>query len=861
MKKIYFLALALCFFNGLYAQNIIFPDINLKMKLISLNVDTNSNFEIEVNEALKITFLDLSNSNIGSLKGLENFTNLQYLNCNNNQTFWDLDITKLNNLQYLNLSNNQKITYLYIQNSNLSSLVLEGLTNLTYIECTLNKKLTSLNISGAVNLTEMLVSNNNLTSLNVDGLINIKKLYCQVNQLPRLDIDNLTSLEILDCSGNLLTGLSLTKLANLKSLSCRNNRLFKLDASNLSKLTDLECGSNEIFDLKLVGLTNLKSLICQANQLTVLDTHDLISLESLWCGVNQFKTLDLSRSTRLVDLRCADNQLTSLDPKGLANITILECFLNQLKALDLSDLKSIKRLRCDQNQLTTLFIKNGSNEADLNFSKNPDLKYICVDEIQTEQVEQLVDNYGYTNCNVNSYCSFTPGANYYTVQGNNKFDSNNNGCDALDSNFPNLKFALSDGSNTGNLISDKNGNYTISLLAGTHTITPVLENPTYFSISPATVNLTFPTEITPFEQNFCTTANGTHPDLEIAILQIVPARPGFNSDYKIMYKNKGNTTESGTVNLIFDDSVLDFITANPIAVTQKTNNLSWDFSNLKPFESGEINFRFTVNAPTAVPPVNNGDILSFKATVSSTNTDETPIDNTLTLNQRVVGSYDPNDKTCLEGSVITPNLIGEYVHYMIRFENTGTYPAQNIVVKDIIDLAKFDISTLIPTSSSHAFVTKISDGNKVEFIFENINLPFDDANNDGYVAFKIKTIPTLKVGDTFENEANIYFDYNFPVLTNKATSKFQTTLGTSDFEFSNYFTLYPNPASDILNFTAKQDIEIQSVAIYDVLGQVVIAVPNAKMVSNIDVSKLRTGNYFIKVKSDKGSSNIKFIKK
>jgi hypothetical protein len=44
------------------------------------------------------------------------------------------------------------------------------------------------------------------------------------------------------------------------------------------------------------------------------------------------------------------------------------------------------------------------------------------------------------------------------------------------------------------------------------------------------------------------------------------------------------------------------------------------------------------------------------------------------------------------------------------------------------------------------------------------------------------------------------------------------------------------------------------------LGQLVIAVPNAKSVSTIDVSKLSSGNYFIKIKSDKGSSGMKFIK-
>ena len=68
-----------------------------------------------------------------------------------------------------------------------------------------------------------------------------------------------------------------------------------------------------------------------------------------------------------------------------------------------------------------------------------------------------------------------------------------------------------------------------------------------------------------------------------------------------------------------------------------------------------------------------------------------------------------------EGNVVGQEAIGNYVHYIIRFENTGTFPAENIVVKDLIDQTKFDITTLTPISSSHPFVTRISANNKVEF--------------------------------------------------------------------------------------------------------------------------------------------------
>jgi hypothetical protein len=103
----------------------------------------------------------------------------------------------------------------------------------------------------------------------------------------------------------------------------------------------------------------------------------------------------------------------------------------------------------------------------------------------------------------------------------------------------NLKFSITDGTNTGSVIANTTGNYFIPVQAGTHTITPILENPNYFSISPTNTVVTFPTQTSPFTQDFCVTANGIHPDLEVTLLPINRARPGFDASYKIIYKNKG----------------------------------------------------------------------------------------------------------------------------------------------------------------------------------------------------------------------------------------------------------------------------------------------------------------------------------
>ncbi|WP_395056234.1 T9SS type A sorting domain-containing protein [Flavobacterium sp.] len=841
MKKLYFLFVALCLFTSVNAQIINFPDANFKAKLLASNpsnriaqdlnynfikIDVNNNGEIELSEALQVLSLSISHSNISDMTGVESFTNLVNLSCGNNLLI-SLDVSNLSNLQSLNCPFNQ-----------LTSLNVSNLTNLVRLICFTNN-LPQLNVSALINCTNLDCSKNLLTSLNLNGLVNLQSLVCRNNQIPSLDLTGLINMRVLDCGNNIISTLNVSNLINLQSLGCQYNQLTSLDVSNLFNLSDLVIEHNQISSLNLTGLTDLGTFYCSYNQLTSIDQNILNRVESFYCAYNQLSSLDMSHASYLIAFFCSGNPLTTLD---LKNSTYLE------------------ELYCGNlPMLTSLLFKNGSNETSIDISNDPSLNYICADDSQLTQVQNLITENGYANCALNTYCSFTPGGTYSTIQGNNKYDESNNGCDVLDLGVPNLKFNITDGTNSGSIISNATGSYSIPVIAGIHTITPVLENPTYFAVFPTNVVVDFPTQTSPFTQNFCITLNGIHPDLEIAILPLQSARPGFDAKYKIIYKNKGNTTQSGTVNLDFNDAVLDLVLANPIASTQTVNNLSWAFTNLVPFETREIVVTLNVNSPLETPAVNAGDILNYTATITSPATDDLPNDNTFAYNQTVVNSYDPNDKTCLEGATITPTKVGDYLHYMIRFENNGTANAQNIVVKDMIDTAKFDINSIVPTKGSHSFVTNITAGNKVEFIFQNINLPFDDANNDGYVAFKIKTKSTLVLGDTFTNNASIYFDYNFPIVTNTATTTI-AALSVQDFEFSNYFSVYPNPVSDVLTISAKESISVSSINIYNTLGQLVLVIPNAQNTKTVDVSSLTTGNYFIKINSDKGTSNTKFVK-
>src|SRR5690606_8312203 len=107
--------------------------------------------------------------------------------------------------------------------------------------------------------------------------------------------------------------------------------------------------------------------------------------------------------------------------------------------------------------------------------------------------------------------------------------------------------------------------------------------------------------------------------------------------------------------------------------------------------------------------------------------DFTPNDNTYTLAQLVVNSYDPNDKQVLQGEELHIDKAGEYLDYLIRFQNTGTASAINVRILDTLH-PKLDWSTLVPISASHDYYVKIKDGNHVEFMFDNIHLPDSTSN-------------------------------------------------------------------------------------------------------------------------------------
>jgi Secretion system C-terminal sorting domain len=359
-------------------------------------------------------------------------------------------------------------------------------------------------------------------------------------------------------------------------------------------------------------------------------------------------------------------------------------------------------------------------------------------------------------------------------------------------------------------------------------------------------------------QDFCISANGLKKDLEIVIEPIEFAKPGFDATYKIVYKNKGNTAVNGSLSFNYNDALLNFTSATVTPNSQNSGIINWNFTNLLPFESRSIYATLSVNATSATPPVNVGTILNFNVNVSPIANDENQFDNSFSYDQTVVASFLPNAITCMEGASVSTSEIGKYLHYGIVFENTGNYLAETIVIKDVIDTAKYDINSIQLLDTSHPVYTKIS-GNIIEFIFQNINLEATNGNppvgGHGNVLFKIKSKSDLVAGDTVNKSASIFFDYSYPLSITPVSTTF-INLSNSIFEFDKTITVYPNPTSSEININA--DFTIKSIELYDIQGRILETIlGNTK---TLDITSKQNGIYFLKITTEKGSKIEKIIK-
>ena len=326
------------------------PDPNFKAYLVA-NYDQNSDNEISRFEIEKLKSLIVSSLGIASLEGIEHFTNLEGLACDNN-SLTELDLSKNTQLTELTCGYNkisklilppnaEKMTWLSCGDNKLTGkLDCSNWVNLTNLNCHTNN-FTALDLTGCSELIGLSCGNNNLTSLNVQDCSNLTTLQCGGNKLSSLDISMCSKISLLYCQGNKLTSLTLGNASTLRDLNCSRNQLSSLIVTNCTNLIQLECGYNNLSSLDINMCPKLSSLYCQNNILTLLTLDDASTLQALDCSQNQLSSLIVTSYTNLTRLACDNNNIRILDISNCYNLSELIWHNNPFEEINLGDVASI----------------------------------------------------------------------------------------------------------------------------------------------------------------------------------------------------------------------------------------------------------------------------------------------------------------------------------------------------------------------------------------------------------------------------------------------------------------------------------------------------------------------------------------
>ena len=452
------------------------------------------------------------------------------------------------------------------------------------------------------------------------------------------------------------------------------------------------------------------------------------------------------------------------------------------------------------------------------------------------------------------------------IRGSVFIDNNNNGNRDPGEPLYSRVQIKSEKPGTIRLSTPQSGIFTNEVDTGTYTTTCLPDYP-YFNVSPAQRTSSFNNYYLTDSFSFALAPVSNRNDLQMGIIPITPARPGFQSAYRVFYENTGTTTLSGTVKFVKDGRT-SLVASTPTPISVIADTLTYQFNNLNPGDTSSARIVLGIPAP---PGTNIGDTLKFTGAIQPIAGDETPLNNSDTLLQRVTGAYDPNDKTESHGAFFSTTELssGEFLTYLVRFQNTGNDTAFNVVVRDTLD-NRLDWTRFQMITASHPYTLEISGGRFLTWRFNNIKLVDSNRNepaSHGYIYFRIKPNGSLVPGDVIRNNVSIYFDFNLPVKTNDATTTLRTVIvtGINDpIPLNNWdLVAFPNPSEGNIDLAIRGKIYGElKLTLLDALGRQIVFRQLGKKINPVlqvkeNLSHLAPGIYYLTISSEKESKTLK----
>lgn len=414
--------------------------------------------------------------------------------------------------------------------------------------------------------------------------------------------------------------------------------------------------------------------------------------------------------------------------------------------------------------------------------------------------------------------------------------------------------------------SSQYGNYNFALKDTGHYDVSLNSNYNNFSASP----INQPAYFSSFNQidslnNFAIQPVIQADDLCMTITPLGAFRPGFNGYYMLNYENVGTTTQIPKIVFRIFPNV-SFVSASITPSAIYTDSVVWYLGSLSPLQIGQI----LVNVYLS-PSIPIGTILNSYAQIFPIINDINPSCNNATWEVIVTGSFDPNDISVDQDTILFNTLSNSsYLNYIIRFQNTGNDTAFTVKIINPIDTLRLDLNSLEFVSSSHPLeMIFVYYSRNMEFTFNNILLPDSNTNepeSHGFIRYKVKPKQGLNIVDSIQNLAAIFFDFNDPVFTNIAMTKIVSLTGFQNLSTRSDLDIYPNPASNEINLeisnTRKKNVSIN---LYNVYGQKIKCLFQGNIITSefkkrFEIGDLHQGMYLLEYRIDGISKSKKIIK-
>lgn len=308
---------------------------------------------------------------------------------------------------------------------------------------------------------------------------------------------------------------------------------------------------------------------------------------------------------------------------------------------------------------------------------------------------------------------------------------------------------------------------------------------------------------------------------------------GTESSWNIEYGAAGFTQGTG-------GTLLPGVTTNPYALTGLTASTSYDFYVQAICDSGDLSAwvgPFNFSTACDQTPVDVPFLEDFEATICGT-----------VINEGTGNQWMPST---LMGAGFTTNHM--------RYSYNSTNPADSWYFTQAINLV-----------AGQEYYISYDFGND-SIWDEKMKVAYGTANTSAAMTTVLADYPTVTGGAlqsdnvTFTAPTTGVYYFGFHAYSDANMNQLRLdnvvvdqTLSTDSFNSANLFSYYPNPVENTL--TLKGVKNIQNVTVLNMLGQEVLRVAPNAVNSQVDMSNLQSGAYFVKVTIENATNTIKIIK-